>query len=81
MRYYIIRDSKGSNNIIAIHKTPESSTLTFNEYIQNGHFINYLELMCIITDDNGLTMNTEMLSSYSKYTNHTIIYKKIEDTI
>ena len=62
MRYFLIRDS---DKIYVIHKTRDSAYSMFHTIIDAMHN-NYLELVCVTTDEIGKVVETLLLQSYSK---------------
>ena len=76
MRHFIIKDSK---TILAIHKTIESSKLTFDEFMKNDNYENDVELICVTTNEYGLVEQTARVYSHSKIDSHTIAHLRIFD--
>ena len=81
MIYYIIRDRKELNNILAIHKTQESAKLVFQSYIDKGDYHYFLELVKTMTCEHGKITETQIIESHSKRLGKTTSHEPIADEL
>ena len=75
MRYYIVKDSI---KILSIHKTIESSKVTFDLFVKNGSYETYIELIGMTTCEFGLVEETALAYFHSKADSHTIAHVQIQ---
>lgn len=66
LRYYIIRDSKTPNNVLAIHKVFDAAQAWFMNAVQNDAFKGTLDMICIEVDDRGAKQTEVLLFTYEK---------------
>lgn len=64
MRYYIICEN--TNRILAIHKVADSACACFQRMAKSEDVPRFLSLVCIETDNSGITQHEYNLLTYSK---------------
>jgi hypothetical protein len=65
MYYYIIRTSEKDNRMIALHQVLDSAMAVFDQIIHKQHYMGYLELARVHTDDYGMLLSERTIRSYS----------------
>ena len=63
MRYYLIRDNE--DNILAIHKTPDSAGVCFKRFTKAEDSPRFIYLQEVESNDTGIIIRTDTLATYS----------------
>jgi hypothetical protein len=64
MRNYLIRDNE--NNILAIHKTPDSARFCFKKLTEKEDLPPFIYIQELETNDYGVVVRTDILATFSK---------------
>ena len=78
--YYIVRDAKEENHVIAIHMIYDSAMACFQRIARGGAFERYVDLFRVTVNDWGEVTQELLMYSFAKH-NQTLVNYMVLHTV